>query len=119
MAAVRSSGRAGRTGLAPHGRLPGGPGAGGGGPRVGRQDQRPAWSEPDQAYVARLRAQHETRVQVSGPPASWDYRYPAHLTGPRAAAYPPPPEPEAGGIEPEMSRTVSGITDRHGKESGD
>ena len=97
-------------------------------PRLGRQDQRPArrapalrdlaasmgpladqtvaraeasYAEPDDAYVTRLRAQHETHMQVSGPPGSWDYRYPAHLTGPGAAAYPPPepsnpaPEPEA------------------------
>jgi hypothetical protein len=60
-----------------------------------------AWSEPDEAYVMRLRAQHETHVQVSGPPGSWDYLYPVHLTGPGAAAY-PPPQPEAGGVEPEM-----------------
>ncbi len=50
-------------------------------------------AEPDDAYVTRLRAQHETHIQVSGPPGSWHYRYPAHLTGPDAAAYPPPPEP--------------------------
>ena len=59
------------------------------------------YAEPDDAYVTRLRAQHETHLQVSGPPGSWDYRYPAYLTGPGAAAYPPPPgpdvpEPEAG-----------------------
>ena len=53
------------------------------------------YAEPDDAYVTRLRAQHETHMQVSGPPGSWDYRYPAHLTGPGAAAY-PEPEPEAG-----------------------
>ena len=53
------------------------------------------YAEPDDAYVTRLRAQHETHMQVSGPPGSWDYRYPAHLTGPGAAAYPPPPEPDA------------------------
>jgi len=58
-------------------------------------------AEPDDAYVTRLRAQHETHIQVTGPPSTWDYRYPAHLTGPGAAAYPPPPgpdtpEPEAG-----------------------
>jgi hypothetical protein len=52
------------------------------------------YAEPDDAYVGRLRTQHETHIQVSGPPGSWDYRYPAHLTGPGAAAYPPPPEPD-------------------------
>ena len=31
-------------------------------------------AEPDEAYVTRLRPQHETSVQVSGPPGSWDYR---------------------------------------------
>jgi hypothetical protein len=59
------------------------------------------YAEPDDAYVTRLRAQHETHVKVSGPPGSWDYRYPAHLTGPSAAAYPPPPEPDAHAPEPE------------------
>jgi len=60
-----------------------------------------SYAEPDDVYVTRLRTQHETHMQVSGPPGSWDYRYPAHLTGPGAAAYPPPepgnpaPEPEA------------------------
>ena len=37
-------------------------------------------AEPDEAYVTRLRPHHETSVQVSGPPGSWDCRYPAHLT---------------------------------------
>jgi hypothetical protein len=62
-----------------------------------------SYAEPDDAYVARLRAQHETAARVSGPPGSWDYRYPAHLTGPGAAVYPPPPEPEpaASAQEPE------------------
>jgi hypothetical protein len=59
------------------------------------------YAEPNGAYVTRLRAQHETHVQVSGPPGSWDYRYPAHLTGPGAAAYPPPPEPDVPAPEPE------------------
>jgi hypothetical protein len=59
------------------------------------------YAEPDDAYVARLRAQHETAVRVSGAPGSRDYRYPAHLTGPGAAAYPPPPEPAAPAPEPE------------------
>ena len=59
------------------------------------------YAELDDAYVTRLRAEHETYVQVSGPPGSWDYRYPAHLTGPGAAGYPPPPEPGAPAPEPE------------------
>jgi hypothetical protein len=59
------------------------------------------FAEPDDAYVTRLRARHETHMQVSGPPGSWDYRYPAHLTGPGAAAYPPPPEPGAPAPEPQ------------------
>jgi hypothetical protein len=60
------------------------------------------YAEPDDAYVTRLRAQHETHMRVSGPPGSPDYRYPARLTGPGAAACPPPepgdptPEPETG-----------------------
>jgi ATPase subunit of ABC transporter with duplicated ATPase domains len=54
-----------------------------------------AEAEPDEVYVARLRAQHETHKQVSSP-EGWDYRYPEHLTGPGAARYPRPPEPEAG-----------------------
>ena len=60
-----------------------------------------SYAEPDDAYVTRLRAQHETHLRVSGPPGSWDYRYPAHLTGPGAAAYPPPPEPDAPEPGPE------------------
>ncbi|MGH3220087.1 MAG: hypothetical protein ACRDPY_15510 [Streptosporangiaceae bacterium] len=57
------------------------------------------YAEPDDAYVTRLRAQHETRMRVSGPPGSWTYRYPAHLTGPGAAACPPPPEPDPAALE--------------------
>lgn len=59
------------------------------------------YAEPDGTYVTRMRAQHETHIRVSGPPGSWDYRYPAHLTGPGATAYPPPPEPEPPAREPE------------------
>jgi hypothetical protein len=59
------------------------------------------YAEPDDVYVARLRTQHETSVRVGGPPGSWDYRYPARLTGPGAAACPPPPEPGAATPEPE------------------
>src|SRR5215470_17105054 len=59
------------------------------------------YAEPDDLYVARVREQHETYMQVSGPPGAHDYRYPAHLTGPGAAGYPPPPEAQAGDeIEP-------------------
>ena len=46
-------------------------------------------AEPDDLYVAHARAQFETHMRVSGPPDSWDYRYPEHLTGPSAANYPP------------------------------
>ena len=51
-------------------------------------------AEPDDAYVARQRADFESHMRWDHP----DYRYPAHLTGPSAASYPPPPEPgpEAG-----------------------
>jgi hypothetical protein len=59
------------------------------------------YAESDDTYISRLRTQHETHIQVSGPPGSWDYRYPAHLTGPGAAAYPPPPEPGDTAPEPE------------------
>ena len=47
-------------------------------------------AEPDDAYVARQRADFESHMRWDHP----DYRYPAHLTGPSAASYPPPPEPE-------------------------
>ena len=60
-----------------------------------------SYAEPDDAYVTRLRTQHETHMQVTGPPGSPDYRYPAHLTGPGAAAYPPPPQPDIAAREPE------------------
>ena len=60
-----------------------------------------SYAEPDDAYVTRLRAQHETHMRVSGPPGSPDYRYPAHLTGPGAAACPSPPEPDGTAPEPE------------------
>jgi hypothetical protein len=52
------------------------------------------YAEPDDAYVTRLRTQHETHMQVSGPSGSPDYRYPAHLVGPGAGAYRPPPQPD-------------------------
>jgi hypothetical protein len=47
-------------------------------------------AEPDDAYVARQRAEFESHMRWDHP----DYRYPAHLTGPSAASYPPPREPE-------------------------
>jgi hypothetical protein len=47
-------------------------------------------AEPDDAYVARKRAEFESHMWWEHP----DYRYPAHLTGPSAASYPPPPERE-------------------------
>ena len=54
------------------------------------------YGEPDETYVARARARHETYIRVSGPVCAHGYRYPGHLTGPGAASYPRPPEPEAG-----------------------
>jgi hypothetical protein len=59
------------------------------------------YAEPDETYVTRLRTQHESHVRVSGPPSFWDYRYPPCLTGPSAAAYPPPPESGVLAAEPE------------------
>jgi len=53
-------------------------------------------AEPDDAYVARQRAEFETHMRVHWDHPDPDYRYPAHLTGSSAAGYPPPPEPEAG-----------------------
>ena len=53
-------------------------------------------AEPDDAYVARQRAEFETHMRVHWDHPNPDYRYPVHLTGPSAAGYPPPPEPEAG-----------------------
>ena len=51
-------------------------------------------AEPDDAYVARQRAEFETHMRVHWDHPDPDYRYPEHLTGPSAAGYPPPPEPE-------------------------
>jgi hypothetical protein len=59
-----------------------------------------AFAEPDDLYVARLRDDFENYMLVSGKSAANDYRYPEHLTGPAAASYPPPPEPEIDSIEP-------------------
>jgi hypothetical protein len=55
-------------------------------------------AEPDDAYVARQRAAFEAHMHNHPDHPDWEYRYPAHLTGPAAASYPPPPksEPEAG-----------------------
>lgn len=59
------------------------------------------FAEPDDAYVARLRRDWETYMQVSGPPGAWDYQYPAHLTGTEAANHAPPVAPHRD--EPETS----------------
>jgi hypothetical protein len=71
------------------------------GPRAAASTARAeaSYAEPDHAYVARLRAEHETYMQVSGPPGAHDYRYPEHLTGPGAASLRCPPEPGAAGNE--------------------
>jgi len=55
-------------------------------------------AEPDDAYVARQRAEFETHMRVHWDHPVPDYWYPEHLTGPGAASYPcpPPAEPEAG-----------------------
>jgi hypothetical protein len=50
-------------------------------------------AEPDDLYVARQRAEFETHMRVHWDHPVPDYTYPAHLTGPSAASYPPPPEP--------------------------
>jgi len=74
------------------------------GPRADQAAARAeaSYAEPDDIYLARLRAQHETCMRVSGPIGAPSYRYPEHLTGPSAANYPPPetdrgPEPEPFG----------------------
>jgi hypothetical protein len=58
-------------------------------------------AEPDKLYVARLRAEFETHRHVHWDNPDPSYRYPQHLTGPSAAAYPPPPEPRTPTREPE------------------
>jgi hypothetical protein len=60
------------------------------------------YAEPDDLYVARLRARHETYMRVAGPVGASGYRYPAHLTRPSAANHSPSPEVQAGdeGVEP-------------------
>ena len=59
-------------------------------------------AEPDETCVARLREEFETYRHVHWDHPDPDYRYPAHLTGPSAASYPPPPEREpVAGTEPE------------------
>ena len=57
-------------------------------------------AEPDDLYAARLRAEFETHMHVHCDNPDPGYRYPAHLTGPSAAAYPPPAEADIGGIKP-------------------
>jgi hypothetical protein len=58
-------------------------------------------AEPDELFVARLRAEFETHRHVHWDNPDPSYQYPAHLTGPGAAACPPPPEPDAPAPEPE------------------
>jgi len=53
------------------------------------------YAEPDELYVARLRAEFETHRHIHWDHPDPAYRYPEHLTGPGAADYPPPPEPDA------------------------
>jgi hypothetical protein len=58
-------------------------------------------AEPDELCVARLRAEFETHRRVHWDNPDPSYRYPACLTGPGAASYPPPPEPDVPALEPE------------------
>ena len=58
-------------------------------------------AEPDDLYVARQRAEFETHMRVHWDHPDPDYRYPAHLTGPSAASYPPPAETQT---EPEADQ---------------
>jgi hypothetical protein len=58
-------------------------------------------AEPDELYVARLRTEFETHRHIHWDNPDPSYRYPAHLTGPGAVAYPPPPEPDVHAPEPE------------------
>ena len=53
-------------------------------------------AEPDDLHVARQRADFEALMHNHPDHPDPGYRYPARLTGPSAAGYPPPPEPEAG-----------------------
>jgi hypothetical protein len=59
------------------------------------------YAEPDEQYVARLRAEFETHRHIHWDNPDPAYRYPKHLTGPEAAGHPPPPEPGAPAPEPE------------------
>ena len=67
------------------------------GPRAAESAARAEanYAEPDELYVARLRTEFETHRRIHWDNPDPSYRYPAHLTGPGAAAYPPPPEPDA------------------------
>jgi len=58
-------------------------------------------AEPDEVVVARLREEFEIHRRVHWDNPDPSYRYPAHLTGPGAASYPPPPQPGAPGREAE------------------
>jgi hypothetical protein len=54
-------------------------------------------AEPDDLYVARLRAEFERHMRLKLSGAEWshpNYRYPDYLLGPSAANYSPPPSPE-------------------------
>jgi hypothetical protein len=59
------------------------------------------YAEPGELYVARLRTEFETHRHIHWDNPDPSYQYPAHLTGPGAAAYPPPPEPDVHAPEPE------------------
>jgi hypothetical protein len=58
-------------------------------------------AEPDDLYVARLREEFAIHRRVHWDHPDPAYRYPAHLTGPGAASYPPPPGPDAAPPESE------------------
>ena len=61
--------------------------------RVVEANQRRVAQEsatPDDVWLAEARHRLETHMRVSG--EDHDYTFPAHLIGPGAAAYPPPPE---------------------------
>ena len=64
-------------------------------------------AEPDESYVARLREEFETCRHVHWDHPDPDYRYPAHLTGPGAASYPPPPEPDPAGLDDSTPRAIA------------
>jgi hypothetical protein len=73
------------------------------GPRAAESARRAGIdsAEPDEVYVARLRQEFEIHRHVHWDNPDPSYRYPAHLTGPGAPSYPPPPEPGAPARETE------------------